>query len=83
MCRRLAVTNTTVNVDGVNVTGTATNGYLGVSGIGSGAHDIEYAIVTPPPVVGFSGGPTNGAAPLTVTFTNLSSNATNYRLEFR
>ena len=35
-------TNTTVNIDGVNVAGTATNGYVGVSGIGSGAHDIEY-----------------------------------------
>ena len=75
-------TNTTVNVDGADVTGTATNGYLGVSGIGSGAHDIEYAIVTSPPLVGFSGGPTNGLAPLTVTFTNLSSNATNYVWNF-
>ena len=75
-------TNTTVTVDGANITGTATNGYLGVSGIGSGAHDIEYAIVTSPPVVGFAGGPTNGAAPLTVTFTNLSSNATNYVWNF-
>jgi autotransporter-associated beta strand protein len=75
-------TNTTVNVDGVSVTGTATNGYVGVSGIGSGAHDIAYVIVIPPPLVGFSGGPTNGAAPLTVTFTNLSSNATNYVWNF-
>ena len=31
----------TVIVDGANVTGTLTNGYLGVSGIGSGAHDIQ------------------------------------------
>ena len=39
-------------------------------------------IVTSPPLVGFSGGPTNGLAPLTVTFTNLSSNATNYVWNF-
>ena len=29
-------TNTTVTMDGANIIGTATNGYLGVSGIGSG-----------------------------------------------
>ena len=75
-------TNTAVTVDGANITGTATNGYLGVSGIGSGSHDIEYVIVTSPPVIGFIGGPTNGVAPLTVTFTNLSSNATNYVWNF-
>jgi PKD repeat protein len=33
-------------------------------------------------VAGFNGGPTNGAAPLKVTFTNLSSNATNYVWNF-
>ena len=38
------VTNTTVKVDGVNVTGTVTNGYLAVSGIGSGAHIIERVL---------------------------------------
>ena len=79
---RAGGTNTTVNVDGVSVTGTATNGYLGVSGIGSGGHDIAYVIIASPPVVGFSGGPTNGVAPLMVTFTNLSSNATNYVWNF-
>ena len=36
----------------------------------------------PPPVAGFVGGPTNGVAPLTVTFTNLSSNGTNYVWNF-
>ena len=35
-----------------------------------------------PPVASFNGGPTNGAAPLTVTFTNLSGNATNYVWNF-
>src|SRR5262249_43501366 len=36
----------------------------------------------PPPVVDFSGTPTIGGAPLTVTFTNLSSFATNYAWNF-
>ena len=79
---QLTITNTIVTVNGVNVVGTVTNGYLGVSGIGSGAHNIESAIVMSPPVVSFNGGPTNGAAPLTVTFTNLSGNATNYVWSF-
>ena len=32
----------------------------------------------PPPVAGFTAGPTEGTAPLSVSFTNLSSGATNY-----
>ena len=39
-------------------------------------------VVQPPPVAAFSGTPTNGVAPLAVTFTNLSSNATNYVWSF-
>jgi PKD repeat protein len=35
-----------------------------------------------PPEVAFSGAPTNGIAPLAVTFTNLSSHATNYVWNF-
>ena len=38
--------------------------------------------VAPPPVVAFAGSPTNGVVPLAVTFTNLSSNATNYVWKF-
>jgi PKD repeat protein len=39
----------------------------------------NYIVVTvPPPVAGFSAGPTNGVAPLLVSFTNASSGATNY-----
>ena len=38
--------------------------------------------VPPPPVAGFTAGPTNGVAPLTVTFTNLSTGATNYAWAF-
>ena len=36
----------------------------------------------PPPTAAFSGTPTNGPAPLTVTFANLSSGATNYVWDF-
>ncbi len=81
------LTDTTVNVDGVNVTGTLTNldgtpnGYLGVSGIGSGTHNIQRVIQTLP-VAAFSGTPTNGIAPLKVTFANLSINATNFVWNF-
>ena len=35
-----------------------------------------------PPVAGFTGSPTNGAAPLTVLFSNLSSGATSYSWDF-
>lgn len=44
----------------------------------------NYILVTnpPPPVVVFSGSPTNGAAPLTVSFTNSSAGATNYSWNF-
>jgi PKD repeat protein len=36
----------------------------------------------PPAVADFSGSPTNGLAPLTVVFTNLSTSATNYLWDF-
>jgi PKD repeat protein len=39
-------------------------------------------VVFAPVVAGFSGGPTNGVAPLAVTFTNSSSGATNYAWAF-
>ena len=42
-------TNTTVTVDGTNVTGTLTNGYIGVSGIGSGTHAIQHLFNAPLP----------------------------------
>jgi alpha-L-rhamnosidase len=48
-------TNTTVTVDGANITGTATNGYLGVSGIGSGSHSILHYFNAPPPFQFVSG----------------------------
>jgi alpha-L-rhamnosidase len=36
--------STTITVDGTKVSGTLANGYVGVSGIGSGMHDIERVI---------------------------------------
>jgi alpha-L-rhamnosidase len=41
---RMDSTDTTVTVDGVSVSGTLVNGYVGVSGIGSGAHVIERVL---------------------------------------
>jgi PKD repeat protein/subtilisin family serine protease len=44
---------------------------------------LDYIVVTnPPSIVNFAGGPTNGVAPLTVCFTNLSVFATNYVWDF-
>jgi alpha-L-rhamnosidase len=75
-------TNMTINVDGTNVTGTLTNGYLGISGIGSGAHNIQRVLM-PPPVANFSGVPTNIFATQTVTFTDASTgNITNWLWNF-
>jgi alpha-L-rhamnosidase len=39
-------TSTIVIVDGINVSGTPANGYIGVPGIGSGTHDIERVIAS-------------------------------------
>jgi PKD repeat protein len=46
---------------------------------------ITFALTNPPPpavLADFTAGPTQGVAPLTVTFTNLSSGATNYVWDF-
>ena len=59
-------------MDGTNVTGTLTNGYLGVSNIGSGAHTFERVLVAPP-VATFSGALTNIFLTQPVTFTNTST----------
>jgi len=69
---QINLTNTIVNVDGTNVTGTLTNGYLGVSNIGSGAHTFERVLVASP-VAAFSGTPTNIFLTQTVIFTNTST----------
>src|SRR6266404_2213451 len=45
--------------------------------------DLTLTFILPTPVVaGFAAAPTNGLAPLTVNFTNLSSGATNYSWDF-
>ena len=77
------VTNTTVNVDGVNVTGTCTDQRLPRRlrhRLGRAQHSNASSQTLP--VAGFSGTPTNGIAPLNVTFTNLSINATNFVWNF-
>jgi len=78
---QLGGTNLTVTLDGTNVTGVLTNGYVGIAGLGSGVHNLVRTIITTP-VAGFSGGPTSGVAPLAVTFTNLSLNGTNFVWNF-
>jgi PKD repeat protein len=51
-------------------------------GAGATPPMIGAAYSARPPVAGFTGSPTNGAAPLTVLFTNLSSGATGYSWDF-
>jgi PKD repeat protein len=72
-------TNTYTNAGIYTVTLTA----VGAGGTNS-ITNVNYIVVTnpPPPVVSFTGSPTNGAAPLTVNFANSSSGATNYSWGF-
>ena len=51
-------------------------------GAGATPPVVGAAYSASPPVAGFTGSPTNGAAPLTVLFTNLSSGATGYSWDF-
>lgn len=44
--------------------------------------DYTIPIPVPAPVANFTASPTNGVAPLTVSFSNLSANATNYLWNF-
>lgn len=58
-----------------------------LTAVGAGGTNIltlpNYIVVTNlPPSVAFVASPTNGVAPLTVNFTNLSSGATNYSWNF-
>ncbi len=55
-------------------------GNLFVTDIGSAT--IRLGLVPLPPVAGFGGSPASGVVPLTVTFTNFSSHATNYVWNF-
>ena len=71
--------NTYTNAGTFTVTLTAT---------GSGGTNVlirnSYIVATnnPPPVANFAASPTNGVAPLTVSFTNLSANASSYNWNF-
>ena len=74
-------TNTYTNAGSYSVT-LAANGPGGTNTLTL----TNYIVVTNPPpppvVVDFVADPTNGAAPLLVVFTNLSSGATNYQWDF-
>ena len=72
--------NTYTNAGSYTVTLTA----VGAGGTNTLAR-TNYIVVTnpPPPVVAdFTGSPTSGVAPLTVSFTNLSTGATSYSWDF-
>jgi PKD repeat protein len=55
---------------------------IGPGGTNTLARSSYIVATNLPPVANFSGSPTNGLAPLTVSFTNLSSSATNYSWVF-
>ena len=54
----------------------------GPSGTDTLTRTNYIVVLAPPPVADFAAAPTNGIAPLTVTFTNLSSGATGYAWDF-
>lgn len=55
---------------------------FGPGGQASLVRSNYVAATNPPPVANFSGSPTSGPVPLTVNFTNTSTNATNYNWSF-
>jgi len=55
---------------------------IGAGGTNAVTYTNYISVSTPPPLAGFTATPTNGTAPLTVTFSNLSSDATNYLWAF-
>src|SRR5207249_4770105 len=55
---------------------------IGLAGTNSLARPNYIIVSNPPAVAHFSSGPTNGLVPLTVSFTNLSTGATNYIWSF-
>jgi PKD repeat protein len=78
--------NTSTNANAVNTYSNAGTYSVTLTAIGAGGTNsltrTNYVAVFAPVVAGFSGGPTSGVAPLAVTFTNLSSGATNYAWAF-
>jgi PKD repeat protein len=80
--------HTTTATNAANTYSIAGTYTVSLTAIGAGGSNTlgrtNYIVVTnPPPVVAnFTAGPTDGVAPLTVLFTNLSSGATNYNWDF-
>jgi PKD repeat protein len=78
--------NTSTNTNPVNTYSNAGTYSVTLTATGAGGSNTltstNYITVFAPVVAGFSGGPTSGVAPLVVTFTNLSSGATNYAWAF-
>jgi PKD repeat protein len=74
------------NTNAVNTYSNAGTYSVTLTAVGAGGTNTftrtNYVVVVAPVVAGFTSGPTNGVAPLTVTFTNLSSGATNYSWAF-
>jgi PKD repeat protein len=79
--------NTSTATNAANTYTTAGSYTVKLTAVGAGGTNsltrANYIVVTNPPLVAnFEGGPTNGAAPLTVYFTNLSTGATNCDWDF-
>src|SRR5205814_4958937 len=81
--------NTSAAANPVNTYTNAGTYTVSLTAIGAGGTNTlartNYVVVTnpPPPVVAdFVAGPTNGTAPLTVSFTNLSSGGTSFSWDF-
>ncbi len=80
--------NTSTNVNSLNIYSNAGSYTVTLTAIGAGGSNTltltNYIVVTnyPPPLADFIADTTNGLAPLTVTFTNLSINATGFAWDF-
>ncbi len=74
--------HTSTNANPSNVYSNAGTYSITLTAVGAGGTNIftrtNYITVIAPVVPGFTGTPTNGVAPLTVNFTNLTTGATNY-----
>jgi PKD repeat protein len=80
--------NTGTNANPLNIYSNAGNFTVTLTAVGAGGTNTltltNYIVATnfPPPLAEFVCEPTNGVAPLTVTFTNLSLNATEFVWDF-
>jgi len=78
--------NTSTNVSPSNTYTNVGTNTVTLQAIGSGATNIltltNYIVVSPLPVAAFTAAPTNGWSPLTVNFTNASTNAASYVWNF-